>query len=131
MAEMRELDVYWTVHKGRRYSVWLSESEAWQSLERLADDDSYDWTVEQTHETVPLSLGEVVEGEGEEIVLSDNGGIETTQLYMAVHVFWDCPLCGNRHNVGLYDNPVMRGNPASNPSIWYCEEGKGIVLVHW
>ena len=133
MNETREVDVYWSVQNGTRWSVSLSETEAWQSLESLAadHDDPHGWTVERTHETVPVSRGEIVEGEGEMIVLDDDGAETLRQPYKAVDVFWDCPLCGRTHNTNLYKNRVDHTHPAPNPSIWFCEGGEGIVLVRW
>jgi hypothetical protein len=134
MDETHKVDVYWATHHGRRWSVSLSESEAWQSLDSLAiySEDPHGWTVERTHEMVPLSQGKIAECEGEMIVLDGDDYCETLkQSYKAVRVVWDCPLCGHTHDTGLYDDPVNRTHPASNPSIWYCEEGAGIVLVHW
>ena len=132
--ETREVDVYWTVQNGKRWSISLSDQEAWESLQTLAayEDDPRGWTVERTRETVPISIGEVVEGEGELVELDDEDYSESfKQRYKCVHVFWQCPLCCHRHNCDLYGDPVNQNSPASNPSIWFCERGEGIVLVHW
>lgn len=139
MTETRDLDVYWSVQYGRRWSVSLSASDAWRSLESLAayHDNPDGWTVEQARETVPVSMGTIVEGEGELVVLDrldgrdDDCAVTLRQPYKAVHVFWNCPLCGQQHNTGLYDDPVNQTGRASNPSIWFCERGEGIVLVRW
>ncbi len=105
MAETRELDVYWPIQNDRRWSVSLSESEAWRSLEHLAayENDPNGWAVQRTHEMVPLSFGEVVEGDGEVIVLDGDDYAETArQAYKAIHVFWQGRLCGRAHNCSLY-----------------------------
>ncbi len=133
MGNTREVDVYWTVQNGQRFSISLSERAAWEDLESLYayEEDPHGWTVEHSREIVPVARGELVEGEGEMIELDDEGEIASTTPVTSVHVFWDCPWCGNQHNVNLYRDPLGRTSPNSNPSIWFCERGKGIVLVSW
>jgi hypothetical protein len=128
-----EFDVYWTVQNGRRFSISLSEPQAWESLESLwaYHEDSQGWTIERTRESVPIATAEVVEGEGEMIELTDEGIEISRTPYAPAHVFWDCPWCGLTHNTDLYGDPVRRTSPAPNPSLWFCERGKGIVLVNW
>ncbi len=70
-----EVDVYWTVQNGRRFSISLSEWEAWESLKSLFayTEDPQGWTVEHSLEMVPTATGEVVEGEGEIVELVSVG----------------------------------------------------------
>ena len=134
MNETREVDVHWTVQNGQRWSASLSEKDAWDSLKTLAayEDAPLGWTVERTREIVPVAKGETVKGGGEIVALDDdNASVASRQFYEAVHVFWKCPLCGDTHNGGLYDDPVNQRSPAPNPSLWFCERGEGIVVVHW
>lgn len=133
MANTCEVNVYWTVQHGQRFSISLSEKEAWESLESLHQfsENPDGWTVEHSRENVPIAAGEVVEGEGEIIELDNGGNVLSKTPYKPVHVFWDCPCCGHQHNTDLYLDYPSRSFPCSNPSIWFCERGKGIVLVKW
>ena len=128
-----EVDVYWTFQKGRRFSISLSEREAWDLLKsrHAYHEDPQGWTVEHTRETVPTATGEVVEGEGEIVELDDEAAVASRTPFIPVHIFWDCPWCGQQHNTDLYHGPWGRSLPYPNPSIWFCERGKGIVLVRW
>jgi hypothetical protein len=129
-----DIDVYWAIQNGRRLSVSLSETLAWQSLNSPGyhEYDPRGWTVEKSHERVSLSHGMIVESEGECVVFLDDDGIETSnQVYKAINIFWDCPLCRCTHNTNLYGDPVHQTDKAPNPSIWFCEKGNGIVLVNW
>lgn len=133
MNDTREVDVYWTVQKGQRFSISLSEREAWESLESLYahTEDPQGWTVERSRETVPSATGEVVEGEGEIRELDDEADVASRTSFIPVHIFWDCPWCGHQHNTDLYRGPRGRTSRCPNPSLWFCELGKGIVLVGW
>jgi hypothetical protein len=85
-----EVDVYWTVHDGRRFSISLSERDAWESLESLHDyaESPEGWTVEHSRETVPTATGEIVEGEGEIVELDDDAAVASRTSFTPVHVFW-------------------------------------------
>ena len=133
MNDTREVDVYWTVQDRMRWSVSLSEKDAWGSLKRLAayEDDPTGWTVEHTREALPVTEGEIVKGGGESVVLDENASVVSRQFYESVHVFWKCPRCGEMHNCNLYDDRVNQRSPSPNPSVWFCERGEGIVLVCW
>lgn len=133
MEHTCEVDVYWTVRNGRRYSISLSEQEAWQSLRKLHDYDEnpQGWTVEHSLERVPTVTGTIVEGEGEIVELDDEGQVASTTPFTPVHVFWDCPWCGCQHNTDLYHGLFGRALRYLNPSLWFCERGEGIVLVGW
>jgi hypothetical protein len=133
MAELREVDVYWTIQSGKRHSIALTENDAWESLESLYlhAENPHGWTVERSRETVPVSQGRIVEGEGEMIALTEDAVETHRQNYTSTHVFWSCPHCNQMHNVNLYDDPIERTAEAPNPSIWFCERGDGLVLVQW
>jgi hypothetical protein len=133
MEKTCELDIYWTVQNGRRFSISLSEREAWESLEELYDyaENPRGWTGERSREKVPTVTGKVVEGEGEVVELDDHGEVTSTKPFTPVHVFWDCPWCGQQHNTDLYYGPWGQRERHGSPSIWFCEHGEGIVLVNW
>ena len=133
MANTCEVNVYWTVQHGQRFSISLSEKEAWESLKSLYDysESPEGWTVEHSRESVPIATGEVVEGEGEIVALDDDGDFISRTPHKPVHVFWNCPLCGHQHNCDLFHDYPSRTASCPNPSIWFCERGKGIVLVKW
>jgi hypothetical protein len=133
MDDKCEVDVYWTVQNGRRFSISLSEQQAWKSLETLYDysENPEGWMVEHSREKVPTATGEVVEGEGEIVELDNEGDVLARAPYKPVHVFWDCPWCGHRHNTDLYRDALQRRLPYPNPSVWFCENGEGIALVKW
>jgi hypothetical protein len=133
MENRREVDVYWTVQDGRRWSISLSEREAWESLRQChtSVENPQGWTVEHSRESVPIATGEVVEGEGEIVALDDEGDVASTTPFTPVHIFWDCPWCGHKHTTDLYHGRWGRTLRHPNPSIWFCERGEGIVLVQW
>ncbi len=133
MVEERKVDVFWTVRKGQRHSISLTENEAWKYLELRAyfGEEPNGWSVDKTREVVPVVYGEIVEGEGTMVELDDDGNETVCRAYIALSVFWNCPHCGERHNVSLYDNPIEQTAEASNPSIWVCERGEGHSIVHW
>ena len=132
-AKVCKVDVYWTVQDGKRFTISLSEEQAWLSLDRLwaHSENPIGWTVERTTEEVPIAVGDVHDGEGEMIQLDDDGRELSRRAYKPVHVLWRCPHCGKKHNTDLYSDPFERRLPASNPSIWFCEHDKGLVLVQW
>jgi hypothetical protein len=127
------VDIYWTVRAGERFTISLSESEAWKSLDGYwaYKENSVGWTVEQTTEEVPVALGEVCEGGGHVAELDEDGNELSRLSYTPVKVLWTCPRCGKQHLNDRYDDPVVHASPAPNPSIWFCESGHGIVLVNW
>lgn len=133
MENTCEVDVYWTVRNGRRHSISLSEPEAWQSLQELADyeDNPQGWTVEHSRERVPAVTGRVLEGEGGIVESDDEGEVDSKTSFTPVHVFWDCPWCGRQHVTDLCHGRFGQALRYPNPSIWFCERGKGIVLVGW
>jgi hypothetical protein len=133
MNDTCEVDVYWTVQDGRRWSISLSEPDAWETLRELAlyEENEDGWTVEHSREMVPIAKGEILEGEGEVVELDDEGEVASTTPFTPVHVFWNCPWCGNQHNTDLYHGRWGQRSRHTSPSIWFCERGKGIVLVEW
>jgi hypothetical protein len=133
MENTCEVDVYWTVQNGRRFSISLSEREAWESLKEIHDytENPQGWTVVHSREKVPSVTGDVVEGEGEIIELNDEADVASRTSFTPVHIFWDCPWCGQKHNTDLYHGFWGRTLRSPNPSIWFCERGEGIVLVKW
>ena len=131
MSETREIDVYWTIQNGKRFSIALTEADAWASITVEREEDPLGWSVECRRETAPVTLGEIAEGHGEWFELDEEGNSGPPQPYTPVKVFWKCPCCGEMHSTDAYDHPVKRASPCPNPSIWFCEFGRGIVLVHW
>jgi hypothetical protein len=133
MAKALEIDVYWNVQRGQWWSASVTAAEAHNTLMSLAafEDDPSDWTIEQTREVVPVATGELVEGCSEAVFLDDNCNEVSTQPYKALHVFWQCPLCSERHNGNIRRNPLDADSEVANPSLWGCERGKGLVLLGW
>jgi hypothetical protein len=128
-----EVDVYWTVHDGRRFSISSSERDAWESLKSLYDyaENPEGWAVEHSRERLPTSSGKIVEGEGEIVELDDEGAVASRVPFTPVKVFWNCPWCGEQHNTDLDQVHFDRTSRHPNPSLWFCEHGEGIVLVTW
>lgn len=137
MNERREMEVFFTVQHGERWSVALTEEKAQADLHDELEnaDDTSGWSIERSREIVAVATGSLYEGGGGVAIdLTEVGGevIETSQAaYVPVHVFWQCPLCGRQHNNSLYADPVRRCSPESNPALWYCEHGHGLVFVSW
>jgi hypothetical protein len=133
-SEPKTIDIYWTVQRGRRFTISLSERAAWDSLNNFwaYDEDPHDWTVEHTREEVPVAVGEIYEGgDGEMIELDEDGHEVSRAPYIPVKVIWNCPRCGELHLTDLYDDRIERTGAAPNPSLWYCERGQDPVLVRW
>ena len=133
MENTCELDVYRAFHNGQCFSISLSEREAWESAGNTHDyhENPQAWTVTHSREKVPIVTGAIVEGEGEIVELDDEGAVASTTSFTAVHIFWDCPWCGQRHNTSLNRGFCDRPSRNPNPSIWFCERGEGIALVNW
>jgi len=133
MNETREIEFFWTVHHGKRWSFALSEANALTGLtfDAAYDDDPTGWSVERTAEFVSVARGELIEIDGELIELDDTGSVNSRKPRTLPHVFWYCLFCGERHNVDLFRDPLHGTSPWPNPSVWHCERGKGKVLIHW
>ena len=84
---------------------------------------------------MPVAQGEIAVGQGECIELDEDaaGDVNETSRreYRAVSVFWICPHCGEQPNTDLHERPGGEGPQRSNPSLWFCERGEGLVLVGW
>ncbi|HQR07871.1 MAG TPA: hypothetical protein PLN21_13670 [Gemmatales bacterium] len=67
------------------------------------------WSIESVDMEIPITIGEVHNWDAE----GGSGG---------VHIHWNCPRCGTMHytDEDLHD---------CSPFLWFCERGKGIVLV--
>jgi hypothetical protein len=131
MAKTLEIDVYWTVQRGERCTISLSEEAARDSLLNYYrySDDPVGWTVERTTETVPLVLGEPFTTNSE---LIDMQTFQTINDRIAApHVGWDCPHCGEHHTTDLCDDAECKEPPATSPQLWFCERGCGMVIVEW
>ena len=132
MCRFQEIDVYWAVQNGRRRSVALSETEALNSIRSLETYETGEWQIEKLREAVAVVTGTLVEGEGLAIELLDDDGYDASEhSYKSRHVFWKCPLCKETHNGSIFSNPVDHSSVLTNPSLWFCEQGRGIVLVGW
>lgn len=133
-TEQQLLEIFWTVQRGRRFTISLSEDAAWESLKAYwaYEDDPSEWTVERIPEVVPIAIAEIYEGgAGEMIELDDEGNSSLPVAYVPVKLFWTCPRCSQLHSNSLYDDPIARTNPARPPVLWFCERGEGPVFVRW
>lgn len=83
---------------------FLHETNGWYRPEEDAR-----WTRESSDEDVPVASGKRFD------CVDDAGRIYP-------HVAWDCPHCGKHHTTDV--------DPGDeSPHLWFCEFGKGIVLV--
>ena len=133
MENTCEVNVYWTVHEGRRRFISLTEQAALELLGELGEyaENPQGWSVEHSRELVPMARGQLEEGEGEIVELDEDGNVASKKSFIPVHIFWDCPWCDRQHSTDLYHGRFGRTLRYPNPSIWFCERGKGIVMVNW
>lgn len=132
--EQRTIDIYWTVQRGRRFTVSLSEDHAWAMLHRLwaYDNDPLDWTVERSRETVPVVEGNAFIADAELFEHDEAGAVSVRKATPSPHVAWNCPHCNHRHTTDLCHDAECESPPDTSPQVWFCERGtKGIVLVQW
>ncbi len=133
-TKTRKLDVYWTVQNGKRFTIRLSENEAWRSLENYFrySENPVGWTVERTTEDVPVVAGKPFVAKRTTYAQGANGKfVETADGIDAPHVAWDCPICGQRHVCDLCDDLDCQTPAHKSPQLWYCDRGLGIVLIEW
>ncbi len=105
--------MYWTVKDGERWTIALSEREAWEGLKTFWGDEEHEhakWSVERTEEEVPVVQGKVVQAtEGQP------------------HVWWVCPYTGEEFFADC--EPGER-----RPALCYCANGsrtEKMALVDW
>lgn len=110
-TEQQMIDIFWTVQRGRRFTISLTEEAAWASLENYwaYEEDPDGWTIERTHELVPIAVAEIYEGGGGEMIELDEEGNSTPPVpYVPVKLFWTCPRCSELHFNDLYDDPIAQ-----------------------
>jgi hypothetical protein len=133
MAEnTRQVDVYWAVRDGERFTLALSESEARDSLENywVYEENPLGWSIERTSETVPVVTGKPFMAE--RTVLAALTGEELAKDIPAPHVAWDCPHCGCRHTTDLCNDMECQDPPLTSPQLWTCDRNLlNLVWVEW
>src|SRR5205823_6530075 len=120
-TKARKLDVYWTVQNGKRFTISLSEDEAWRSLARYwaYSENPVGWSVERTTEEVPVAVGKPFVADRTTYAQDADGKfVETDDGIKAPHVAWDCPICGKRHTCDLCHDLECRTPPDATPQLW-------------
>src|SRR6266404_6105047 len=111
--EANRITIWRALLDGECKQIHKGEAQLWRELkERNASYDPAEhdrWSIVATEEEVP-----VVEGIAHD--WSAEGGCG------GVHIHWQCPYCQTEHYTD--DDPEDL-----SPYLWFCEHGKGIVLV--